>query len=572
MKKFLVPLLMLPAFIFGNTFFGWWRFDDTQLLKFVLENNLIQALFHPQTWQKLTASNFTPWVVFSYWLDLKLFGLNPEFFYFHHILSITALACVSWFFLRQWASPGWAAYGVILFLAGASVYVCAQQLMTRHYLEGLFVIVMSAMLFRKGLLSDRIFLSAAGAGFYFLAMSAKEIYVVFIAALLFWPEGRLQDRLRHGIFFFLSLILYVLWRGYMLGWTTGGYETLQAGLLSLSEFTSFFQSAVQAMVGTSVIGAWIFVLVLLFILFFLLTRIRLMLFASVWLCALILPVLPVTGLSSGPGRYFVLIWWSIAGGFSLVLSSGWKNQSLARLLKPVIAVMVILMVSFNTWQFRPEFHKFVHEHESTGRHIWNNQNSEAVYYVPEVGFGAWYLSGLIWIKINSTQETGPDAVIVDPYELYELRKNNLDRVSIWSYIRPEEAVMDIQPQLDNILEHWLADLQSMPLTLNICQVQGVFFWDLGPHSRGRYTLLTKGEYNVSGKVNLPQQGQRRLSSDKPRKFMLKYTSPKGVHTYSPWLEYHPERQKCFSWEQQVNQGDRVNNSGSNVSAHGDFDL
>lgn len=537
-----------PVFLFGDILSGWWRFDDTQLLKFVLDTGLWPGLSEPAAWQKLTVANFTPWILLTYCADLSLFGLQPTFFYLHHLLAIVALAAISIIFLRQWCDWCWAALGTVLFLTGASMTALANQLMTRHYLEGLFLFVLSSLLFRKGLRTEKIVFSFLGAGAYFLAMSAKETYVMLIVALIFWPEDRLKNKKKHVVPFCISLLVYAFWRIYMLGGQMGGYGIFKNTLVAPELLTRMAQETTVAIIGDGLLAVAGLGLISSFILVSSLRKPKVLIFLLAWGFALFLPLLPVVQMMHGPGRYFLLVWWSLAMGLTIALSLGWKRNTFTKILNPVLLGFVFLLIGVNNLQFTTHFQEFIHPHEKVGRKIWNIDDQQSVFYVPEIGFGAWYLPGLVWMKDNFASKAGPAAVLADPVELNELEKKDFDLKTVWKYNKKTGKMVDISSTVSLLIEKWKEGFRSEHLSMYLHRSNHVLTWELGPYVNGRYKLISRDKNNVSGSVFLPRSGKRRVSGNMIHQMRLKYNSPQGWYTYSPWLEYDPGQEEAFFWQ------------------------
>ena len=217
-------LLLVPLMTSIWLVSGWWAWDDSQLLKAAFQRRPWEYFFVPTVWRHFQPANLNPWIILSYDADLALFGLKPQPFYAHHLLALWAVACMTHLLLRMWANRLWAILGVWLFLCSAPATTTAYQLMTRHYLEGLLFFSLAGYLFVRVARDERLALSWVGAGFYFLAMSAKETYVVLALFLPLIPVGDLKKRLRTALPFFVAMGLYAVWRRYMLGTWVGGYQ------------------------------------------------------------------------------------------------------------------------------------------------------------------------------------------------------------------------------------------------------------------------------------------------------------------------------------------------------------
>ena len=216
-------LLLLPFGRFYQVLFGYWRWDDSAILLQLLKNPAWKYFGIPRVYQLLSCANLTPWVMLSYQGDLTLFGLNPSAFYFHHLLSLACIAVAGYYFLLLWVDKKFAFFGVVLFVIGAPVATVMQQLMTRHYLEGLLFAILALSCFVLFLRRGKYYYLIAGVIFYLLSMTTKEIYVPLVCLLPWIPERTVKVRLKAMLPFVIVVFFYASWRQYMLGSFIGGY-------------------------------------------------------------------------------------------------------------------------------------------------------------------------------------------------------------------------------------------------------------------------------------------------------------------------------------------------------------
>src|SRR5690606_25793087 len=129
---------------------GWWRWDDPLILKFCYRYKPEEYLLQPDLWRQFLPGFFTPWLALSYEFDLALFGIAPAAFYLHHLLSLLSLTTITHIILRMWYSHLWSLAGSALFLCGSPIVVVSQQLMTRHYIEGLVFALLALYFYLRG--------------------------------------------------------------------------------------------------------------------------------------------------------------------------------------------------------------------------------------------------------------------------------------------------------------------------------------------------------------------------------------------------------------------------------------
>ena len=213
-----------------------WRWDDPIILKCAIEHTPLEYFFIPENYRCLTGSHVTPWLLFSFDLDFGLFGLFSQGFYWHHLFSLSLVSVASFWLLKLYIRPMLAFMGAMLFIIGSPVWVVAQQLMTRHYVEGLIFAIMALYCYIISLRKNQIAYATMGSFFYILATLAKEIYVPLVGILLFIPETNLKKRLYASLPYFLWSVAYIFYRNYLLGNFVGGYHSDYSLQLLITNF------------------------------------------------------------------------------------------------------------------------------------------------------------------------------------------------------------------------------------------------------------------------------------------------------------------------------------------------
>lgn len=222
---FLLYLLIVNLWVFDAPF---WRHDDPMILYQAMQSNVSRCLFDSEGWQIF--SLFSPLYVISFVLDYKLAGLDASFFYYHHLLVIYLISCVTFIWLRSYIGNTRALLAGLLFLAGSPTFIVANLIMVRHYVEGLFFVVIFLIFYRT--MKDSILHQWLGALFLFLALMEKEAFVIF----LLYPFLK-----QNGLSFFrrLSLMIptiiltfvFLIWRTIILN-GIGGYGYPDASVWS----------------------------------------------------------------------------------------------------------------------------------------------------------------------------------------------------------------------------------------------------------------------------------------------------------------------------------------------------
>src|SRR6185369_3703468 len=146
-----------------------------------------------------------------------LFGLNARAFYVHQLVAFALIPVMLYFFLRLWLTRAWSFAAALTAILGPPMIEIVQQLMLRHYVEGISIAFGAAILAIIGFRRDDRRFTLASALLYMLAMSAKEVFVPLPFVLAFIPERDWRLRLRHLIPHGVMLVAYTIWRFVMLG-------------------------------------------------------------------------------------------------------------------------------------------------------------------------------------------------------------------------------------------------------------------------------------------------------------------------------------------------------------------
>jgi len=199
---------------------GWWA-DDPYILENVIFGSWTDFFWRPDVYQRLSMWNFTPMLAPSYGIDYTLFGLSPAWFYAHQITVIGLIASSLFLLTSRWGvAPG--ALAALLFVSSGPATICAQTLMTRHYLEGgLAALICVLLLVSTDRLDARSWL--AGLAFFVAALS-KEVYLPLVLVAPLLTPGNLRRGIRTSIPVFVALVIYVPLRLRMLAHTPGHWQ------------------------------------------------------------------------------------------------------------------------------------------------------------------------------------------------------------------------------------------------------------------------------------------------------------------------------------------------------------
>lgn len=535
-------LAVLVVVLYNSILGGFWRGDDPLILKHAILYRPWEYLFVPAVWQKGTVSNFTPWVVFSFDVDHKLFGINPAGFYLHQLASLCVLAAVSYFVLRLWLPSVLSFLGVLLFIVSPPFARLSQMLMVRHYLEGFIFAALSVYCFTKGMRENRRWLNIAGTLSYLLAVSAKEIYVPLPFFLLLLREGSPRERLRRVVPWLIMLSVYVLWRWYMLGRLVGGYSEASTWIQNVMLFPSRVVDAAAGMQEPPMSwwGWLIWSSSALSLAIIALSDRKSLLGVLAVSPLLLLPIFPVSSIMSPRYVWLPLFFWIIAHLISWDrLNNGMKKMP-ARIIISLWSIILLACfsyVSLSNWSLAREGIKREGEE---GRFVLDNGSATDLLVNP--ASSGWYYSGLSWLR-KDVLNLGQGPSVISDSRIICLDRfggdNDGDIINsftrIWHF-DPRRGVLVPEDVKDFCGRESMKGVRmDKPLSMQIDYKRTVFAWKFGPYQKGDYTLFV-GRTSES-KFPLPKNGRAFISFKGETVYLrLRYVSPEGWRSYSPLVK------------------------------------
>ncbi len=520
-----VPAAMM-WFLNRRTLGFWWMGDDPCNVLDAFENGLWRPFFAP------VGSFVQPLLSFSLGMDLKLFGLQPQAFYLHQLVSFTVLLAIAYGFLRSFLQPATTCLALALFVTSAPALAVAQQLMNRQYLEGLVLTLASFVCFRRAVVRQQGWLAVLGAGLYLLATAAKEVFVPMILLLPVlvgdsWRDQDLRENLRrawrYGIPYLLVLGFYGVWRLSLLGWdnSLSAYGALSGDFQSghllrriprLLGWTEPWQ--ILAGVAVLIAAAWI------------LGR-RSTTFAAglgVTLIVLALPLIPVAGRLAS--RHLWVATFAAAAMTAAAVdigTSGLSGPWRARLRALVSTGLVVLGLAAlvrapirtaledSSRRYRTEG-SFLLDHSRDGMLLTRLPHSHHLQCLSRLGrdflgqtSGPGFCSDLCYGSRSFPGET-----------FWEAKDERIEAVK-----RTPGETCDAGRLLAVDMRH---DLDGQRLS-----------WELDPIDGGGYqALLLSHEVSpgISFPISIPPQGSLPFRLSEPLRFVLRYRSPDGWRTYS----------------------------------------
>lgn len=530
--------------IYGFALHNSWCCDDTQILQHALRYSPWQYFFEPGAWRALIPYSLTPWLSLTYDLDHALAGLDPQAYYAHHLLMIGLAAALIWRLAALWVGPLFGAAGAGLFLLGAPIAQATQLLMVRHYTEGLFFYLLALLLCAQRLRGGPALLLVGSGLAYAVAASAKEIFLPLGLLPLLLPIGTWPQRLRAALPFGIVMLVYVPWRGHMLGDLIGGYSPPDAG-------PSMLQPTLTQLAGLPGLvwhwpllggGAWLATAALA------LVRLRqrglalggLLAGLLTLLALLLLPLLPLVrfpGLVAGNERYLIGLWAALSLVFAVALGIAlraghatpcWPARLLACLLFAAVAVPAALRAQAML-QTTASLHR---EHRALVDAMASEPASTVL--MLHGGVPEWFVSALVALQPAMGRPAPPPRVMADDIEL-AARPTGAGRVL--RYDSRSQAMQDIGAELPARMAAWRAQLRAQPMSLLIERdaARQHLSWQFAAPQAGRYSLLAPGQ-----RIDVPAaSGALRMEQALPPCFRIRFDALDGGISYSAALSLPP---------------------------------
>lgn len=538
--------LIFAAFIIhGSAIDNWWSYDDTQILKHAFLFSPYEYFFIPEAWRALIPFSFTPWLTLSYDLDLALFGFDPKGFYIHNLLTIGLCAYLFYLIAGQWLKPGFAIGGALLFLIGPPIVLAAQQLMVRHYIEGMLFYLLSLCFILKSLRTGNTQWYGGLAGFTFaMATAAKEIYLPlgFIAFLL--PIGSLRERLFAGWPILLVMALYVPWRWFMLGDPIGGYTPIEAlPAVSFSSMLSQFKQIPNSLLTNfGVLTAGI-----IFIYgFFLLIQDKqwyVLVFTLIICILLAMPLLPLAVTSSLVAeRFFIATWTTFVMVLSIILNDASQKKHLR-----IVSFFLFGILFVSAYQKSNALYLYIQKEQngyfSQGNKILNSSSNDIIFLFENLL--PHYSLGLLDLRKAMNKELPVPSLVSDESQFLTIE---LDEKNIWRYDAQAKAMVDITENIQSVIEVWQEKLKPLLLKINIRYDLNKKFisWDFQSPEAGDYIYISRSRLQVG------PQGTVRMESPPSGCFRIRLNAFDGSVAYTPLLSllqpiYHEDSLE-LSWE------------------------
>ena len=452
------------------------------------------------------------------------------------------------------------------------------MLMTRHYIEGLFLFLSAFYFYVKSAREDYITYSLISAVLYFLSMSAKEIYVPMIIVFAALPEGRPGRRIRTIFPLIIAFILYVLWRIYMLG----GFITGPGKSILLSSYKGFgaaFQLPEQIsgflmmMSGITkisnlvhpfiVISSAVFIILSFFFLLksknFKAICFHIFLFVSVYLIPLSV-INPHSALYDIT-QYRIVFLIAAYNSAALALAAGFIYEHLRKsipafgslaLSKMVIfvfvCVIVVTCISSSLW-IRNEREVTLKPLVTEGNFFMKSDNSHLLVKSNPLWGGVFYYENLDFLR--QYYQLGHPPLVVYNYFAFidDSDAQELKGLKVFRYDAVRGSLSDITNSFFQERVNYISRIKKMPLNLVLHVDHAVLSYSMGPSDTGNYFALLGIKPGVYCMM-LPGKEFKPMSLFKSLRFYIRFgwESAEGWVTFSPewFIDFHKDSE--IVWE------------------------
>lgn len=511
-----------------------WRWDDTQILVHVLNTSALDNFVNPDVWRKFSPNNLTPWLILTFKIDYFLFGLNPLGFYLHHILSLIILTFLFVYLTIRLTNNRYSGFiFFIIFISGAPLYTVTEQLMTRHYIEGMIFCLLSVIFSLKYSDTKNKKHLLVSVLFYSLAAISKEIYVPSIGILLLIYFYNKVLSYKIITLHFIIGLAYTGWRFFMLPSVIGGYSTGNSNSsgIEIEKYLNGYLKIPDLIFG----NFWLFPLVTILILtlFYFYKNPKNITFILISCIFILLPLAPLINYPgiNNPDRYLFAFW----AFLSLFISVSAFN--LFDFNKSIInKIIFLLFLSFTLPLAANQSHKFrgyaiLMGNEFDTHALFINDNNNEINFYPSklILDSGWFITGLFDLKKIILNHENKIKIITDEIFIKDVLTN------FWIYSQECKCIEDKTYDLENTKNLLTKSIRldaPLSIDLKIKRLPDQVEWNFGPYTEGSYEVLLPDSY---GAIKFQKTGSLKIQID-PNKdigIILKYTDPTGWTTYSP---------------------------------------
>ncbi|QIK38600.1 hypothetical protein GWK36_12105 [Caldichromatium japonicum] len=522
---FLFLLLTITFALYHPILQSWWIEDDPSILRHIMEYPIIDNFIDSNTWRTYMPNNLTPFLIFSLAIDFKLFNLEPSGYYVHHLLTLCAIILICYFLLIRYFSAMIATITLAIFITSLPIATIIQQLMTRHYLDGLLFSAIMFLFYSKAFEEKKLILVLPSLFFYALACASKEIYVP-IMVLLPWStkNGGPKRHLSLMIPFFGVAGLYTLWRTHMLKPANilSGYGNLYDSNPSSIEY--FAIKTAEALGIKSPLHLLLITASFLVCLVYIYkNKAGFYRFAGLLISGAVImaPLVAVSSILLPRMMILAAAFVALIGAISLH-----AIRQEGRITRIIVLVIGLSWIGLNiqsvanskTWGDRD----WIERYHQEGQFMLTADTDQTLVY--PIG-PYWFYTGLAWIREHQSIHRKAPRICYDPC----LCKLELKDKTLMYH---EGILKPFKQDTHN------CQLRDTPLSFSIVYdpKKGTITWDLGPYPEGRWGFLLEPG---AAKIFVPRSGHFPMYRKNPLHFRVLYESPEGWQTPSQCLVIDP---------------------------------
>ena len=525
-------LALLIFIIFGDVLSANWRADDTQILAHALRHDVLDNFFNPEVWHQLSPANLTPWVVASFEIDLFLFGLSPLGFYTHQLIAIFLVAIACFMLLRLWLEPRFAIAAALIFMLGLPTTAAANNLMTRHYVEGLLFACLAVYFCVRYLRDGRLVYLVVATAAYIVSITAKEIFVPLLFLLPLLSEGPNRYRAKAFIAFVIVAVAYTFWRSLMLEGLVGGYTAPSQFLnADYSMVILRFIFGIPALL----LGEYWLVLTVFYLLALALVVLknkRVMIVVFGVLALELLPLVPIASIPgiSYPGRYYLLIWFTFCFslGFCFKATEDALRNKVSLIKRKLMLLALISIVAIYLLTSRQDFANAIAapnaEFDVQADFMWKGGDDK--YFVPSSRLlsAFWFVRGLRVMKEFDHVGSTIPSIILDGIFLSPTTQ------PLYEYDFDCNCMLDVSETLTSRIEAQREAIDPVgDMRVEISFQNNIFKWNFEPYIDNDYYIFS----DYIGVVRFPHQGEFLFYDIKgPLEVRVGHFPPDGLKTYS----------------------------------------
>jgi len=199
----------------------WFIVDDTANI-FCSSFDTLRLLFDRDTYLFSNQMFFTPLMPISFKVDWLLFKMDPFGYHLHNLLA-AFLCCIMFYkLLRIYLPATFSWTGALLLACSLPVSFDIGWITRKQYLWGFFLALLALYLFKKWEMQKGNLLLFSSVSVTLFSFLYKEAYTFLPAVIFLAASGPIKNRTVKTLPYMLVLIVYIIWRMFMLG-SLGGY-------------------------------------------------------------------------------------------------------------------------------------------------------------------------------------------------------------------------------------------------------------------------------------------------------------------------------------------------------------